>query len=105
MNSTRGLEPWMKGPIEYLLLVAAHNGLSPRLSSTYRSYSTQKRLYEAYLKGRSSFPAAPPGKSYHQYGRAADIVLAQSWGYSPLGNLWKSMGGRWWASDPIHFEA
>lgn len=105
MNSTRGLEPWMKGPVEYLILVAAHNGLAPRLTSTYRSAAQQARLYAAYRSGRAQFPAAPPGQSYHEYGRAVDIVVNQSWGYRALGELWKRMGGGWWASDRIHFQA
>ena len=105
MNSTRGLVSWMQEPAEYLVRVAAYNGLGPRITSTYRSYQRQKQLYEAYRHGRSEFPAAPPGASYHQYGRAVDIVLNQEWGYSELGRLWKQMGGRWWPADRIHFEA
>ena len=105
MNSTAGLEPWMKAPIEYLVWVAAHNGLTPRITSTYRSYSQQNRLYQAYLRGESKFPVAPPGQSYHQYGRAADIVVSQAWAYPQLGAIWRSMGGSWWAADPIHFQA
>lgn len=105
MNSTAGLQPWMKGPIEYLLWVAAHNGLGPRITSTYRSWSQQRRLYEAYVRGESKFPAAPPGRSYHQFGRAADIVVNQDWAYPQLGSIWQKMGGRWFAADPIHFEA
>jgi LAS superfamily LD-carboxypeptidase LdcB len=95
----------MKGPIEYLVWVAAHNGLNPQITSTYRTWSEQNRLYEAYRTGTSRFPAAPPGQSYHQYGRAADIVLNQDWAYQALGALWKQMGGSWWLSDRIHFQA
>jgi len=105
MNSTRGLEWWMQESAEYLVRVAAYNGLAPRITSIRRSWSEQKRLYEAYLQGRSQFPAAPPGKSLHQYGRAFDMIVNQEWAYAPLGSLWKSMGGRWYAADRIHFEA
>lgn len=105
MNSTSGLQPWLKGPIEWLVYVAAHNGLQPQISSTYRSESEQRRLYEAYLRGSARFPAAPPGRSYHQFGRAADIILNQDWGYPALGALWIQMGGNWWAADRIHFQA
>jgi len=95
----------MQEPVEWLVRTAAHNGLNPRITSTFRSFAAQKRLHEAYLRGQSEFPAAPPGRSYHQYGRAVDIVLNQDWGYAELGRLWKQMGGRWWPSDRIHFEA
>lgn len=105
MNSTRGLVWWMQEPVEWLVGVASYNGLAPRITSTYRSQALQKRLYEAYRQGRSTIPAAPPGRSLHEYGRAVDIVLNADWGYSALGQLWRQMGGRWWPSDPIHFEA
>lgn len=106
MNSTRGLVWWLQEPAEYLIYVAAHNGLNPRVTSTYRSYAKQKRLYEAYLRGDARFPAAPPGRSLHQAGRAFDMVVNQEWGYRELGRLWQRMGGRWGGErDRIHFEA
>jgi len=106
VNSTRGLVWWLQEPAEWLIQVAAHNGLNPRVTSTYRSYAQQKTLYQNFLAGRSRFPAAPPGRSLHQAGRAFDMVVNQEWGYAALGGLWRQIGGRWGGNaDRIHFEA
>lgn len=106
MNSTRGLQPWLQEAAEWLIAVASYNGLNPRVTSTYRSYAKQKALYENYLAGRSQFPAAPPGRSLHQYGRAFDMVVNQEWAYEALGSLWNRIGGKWGGfRDRIHFEA
>lgn len=105
MTATSGLENWLRPYADYLLAVARYWGLAPRVTSTRRSTAQQTRLYLDYINGRSPFPAAPPGKSYHEYGRAFDLKLANDVGYSELGQLWQRMGGRWYASDPIHFEA
>jgi len=76
------------------------------VTSVARSSVTQARLYREYLAGKSTYPAAPPGRSYHEYGRAFDLkadprILAY------LGAVWSSWGGTWGAKfgDPIHFEA
>lgn len=41
---------------------------------TYRSYATQAKLYNDYLRTGLN-RAAPPGKSAHNYGMAIDVVL------------------------------
>lgn len=104
MNSVRGLQPWLMPYAEYLVYVANHYGWSPTITSTYRSRSAQARLYARYLSGASRFPAAPPGRSYHEYGRAFDLKLNDMSKLGELGELWRSWGGSWWASDPIHFQ-
>ncbi|EKR25593.1 serine-type D-Ala-D-Ala carboxypeptidase [Leptospira interrogans serovar Bataviae str. L1111] len=38
-----------------------------------RSWARQAKLYAACKAGTGSCPAAPPGSSAHQYGRALDI--------------------------------
>lgn len=101
----RGLQPWLAPYATWLLNYGIAQGYAPRVTSTYRSYETQRRLYAAYTAGRSKYPAAPPGRSYHQYGRAFDLVTQPMERLHQLGAIWKQMGGRWWASDPIHFEA
>lgn len=100
-----GLQPWLAPYAEWLVSYAASQGWAPTVTSTYRSYGTQRRLYAAYIAGQSSYPAAPPGRSFHNYGRAFDVVTQPMSQLAQMGAIWKQMGGRWWSSDPIHFEA
>lgn len=48
---------------------------NPRLSITsgWRSYERQAQLYAEYKSGRRKAPAAPPGRSKHEKGLAADL--------------------------------
>src|SRR5690242_8171105 len=92
------LEPWLQPYAEYLL------SLYPPavVTSTYRSYSEQLELWRTRSANR--YPVAPPGYSYHEYGRAFD-VSAPDWALERLGAIWNSWGGTWSAEDPIHFQA
>lgn len=76
-------------------------GLKPRITSATRSRQEQAILYERYLRGMSRLPAAPPGRSLHERGLAFDIVTTNP---AVAGAMWGRMGGRWFASDPVHFE-
>ena len=104
MNSAalNQLQPWLYPWARWLI------GQAPyvQVSSVYRTAQYQRQLYLAFLRGESRYPAAPPGRSYHEYGRAFDLigppeVLQQ------LGETWEAVGGRWGGrfGDPIHFEA
>lgn len=73
------------------------------VTSVYRSFSEQARLYRQAQQGRSRYPAAPPGFSKHQRGLAWDMEGEQDQ-LQEAGELWRRMGGRWFESDPIHFE-
>ena len=76
-----------------------------QITSVLRSRSEQTRLYRRYLAGHSQYPAAPPGSSYHEYGRAWDMV-APGDVLVALGRIWQQWGGTWGgARDPIHFQA
>lgn len=47
------------------------------IGSGYRSYDEQARLYARYKAGvKGQAPAAPPGKSNHNHGLAADLKYA-----------------------------
>lgn len=97
--SCYGLQPWLAPYAEYL--VALGRG-RVQVTSCYRSYSDQLHLW--LNRSRNPFPVAPPGRSYHQYGRAFDVVgpietLRQ------LGAIWQSWGGTWSETDHIHFQA
>lgn len=107
MPSLRELQPWLKPYAEYLITVAAHNGLGPvSINSVYRSRQSQEVLYDRYLRGASRYPVAPPGRSLHEHRLAFDINVRQG-SSSPqqtaLGHFWRSMGGQWSESDRVHF--
>ena len=102
-----GLQPWMRPYAEDLLWVANDNRLGPTILSVYRSNSKQRRLYRAYQSGRSSIPAAPPGRSLHNYGEAFDLKVPNPEDQQWLGEVWESWGGRWGGrfNDPNHFDS
>lgn len=97
-NSLSGLQPWLSPYAKWLL------SLYPpaKVTSTYRSYSDQLKLW--LNRSSNPYPVAPPGRSYHELGRAFDVdappeILEQ------LGAVWIRMGGTWHISDRIHFQA
>lgn len=96
-----GLQPWLRQYAYYFYDWLRQQGVNPRVTSVYRSRGKQRILYERYMRGESELPAAPPGKSKHQYGLAFDIVTDNP---QLAGEAWKYMGGKWWSSDPVHFE-
>ena len=80
------------------------------VTSARRSIEKQRRLYNDYLRGVSKIPAAPPGRSLHQWGLAFDLARI---GIDPLtdplltwlGRVWTSWGGRYGGiRDPVHFQ-
>jgi hypothetical protein len=99
----RGLSPVLRPAAEYLLAVARAYGLHPTVTSAVRSRAEQQRLFDRYRAGQSKYPAAPPGRSAHEYGMALDAVVPESeW---PLWNAIRSaIGFHWDASDIVHSE-
>jgi len=94
-----GLQPWLRPHAEELLRLVARY---VRVTSVYRSYSEQLELWRN--RQRNPYPVAPPGSSFHQFGRAWDMVGdrdALHW----AGRIWLSWGGTWSPRDPIHFQA
>jgi len=102
-NRVEDLEPWLQPWARWLLSLVP----SAQLTSTRRTSQQQLQLYNAYLRGESKYPAAPPGRSMHEYGRAFDLFLQDPRMLDELGQIWESVGGTWGGrgSDPIHFEA
>jgi len=100
------LVPELRPFAEALLAAADAAGLSPRVTSTLRSYGEQKDLYDQYRAGRSNYPAAPPGASAHEYGWAFDMDVYPHSALADVGAYWQSMGGTWGGTrgDPVHFE-
>ncbi len=100
-----GLVPELRDASQYLLQEASRAGLQPRITSAFRSYSQQTRLYRRFLRGQSRFPALPPGSSAHEYGEAFDMVVSPEGYLVDVGALWTSWGGAWGGqADPVHFE-
>lgn len=96
--SFSGLQPWLRPWADYLLRYFPQL----KVTNTYRSYTEQLKLWNN--RHNNPYPVAPPGKSYHEYGRAWDMVgppdqLARA------GSIWRSWGGTWFERDPIHFQA
>ena len=52
---------------------AAGYNLDSALSSAYRDYATQDKLYSDYEKGLSPYVTAKPGTSNHGWGKAIDV--------------------------------
>lgn len=100
-----GLVPWMRQAANDLVEYARSRGYAPHVTSVRRTRANQARLYRRYLRGLSPFPAAPPGHSKHEVGRAFDMVVISDAAQRELGRVWRAAGGRWFESDPIHFEA
>ena len=100
-----GLHPQLRPHFEQLYALATRADPSARVTSAFRSNAEQTRLYRRYLAGQSKYPVAVPGTSYHEHGRAIDMVARPEvlrW----LGGIWTSAGGKWGGEkDPIHFQA
>lgn len=98
----KDFRPWA----EALYGVARRYGLQPTVTSTFRSLSEQRFLYERWKRGESPYPAAAPGRSLHNYALAFDLQVNSDAGQDWLGAVWESWGGRWGGrfNDPIHFD-
>ena len=100
----RGLVDELAVPAGDLLDAAAAAGLMPRITSTRRTSSQQRRLYSRYLAGEAGYPVAPPGYSAHEYGEAYDMVVTPMAALADVGATWQNWGGAWNPGDAVHFE-
>jgi hypothetical protein len=103
-GSLSGLVPELQEPANALLDAAGRAGLLPRITSTVRTRSEQRRLYNRFLAGQSGYPVAPPGASAHEYGLAFDMVVSPMEALADVGYTWQSWGGGWNGADAVHFE-
>jgi len=106
MDGIETLDPGLRPYAAALLDVANSYGLRPTITSAFRSVERQRDLYTKWRSGASTIPAAPPGRSLHNYGHAFDLVVADPDGQQWLGLVWEHWGGRWGGrfDDPIHFD-
>lgn len=96
-----GLQPFASA----LLRIGEQAGVNPVVTSTVRSHSQQAKLYNAYLRGQTPYPVAPPGHSAHEFGWAFDMVSVSEESQADLGQVWSNWGGTWGGTaDPVHFE-
>ena len=94
------LQPYAKALVD----LAGRAGVQPRVTSTCRSHAQQQRLYDAFLRGETKYPVAPPGRSAHEFGYAFDMVADTRENLHDLGSVWSQWGGVWSPSDEVHFE-
>ena len=104
-ESIQGLAPdfaarFQQASAEYKQLT----GQSVKVTSAFRTYEKQAELYAAWVAGKSKFPAAPPGNSKHETGRAVDVDLATAEAMDRMGILSKYGLSRPVAGDPIHIQ-
>jgi len=104
-GKTSGLDPaFMKklqgAANEYQSLT----GQSLNIVSGNRTSEEQAKLYADFQAGRSRFPAAPPGQSRHESGRAVDVSLDAANKLDSMGLLQKYGLSRPVAGDPIHIQ-
>jgi len=80
------------------------------VTSSYRSASKQSKLYAKWQSGESQIPAAPPGRSLHNYGLAFDLARIGKDPFTDpllnwLGQVWEYIGGQYGGQrDPVHFQ-
>lgn len=87
-NYNPGLDPTCKGQFDKLRKAAAAEGLNIYLSSGFRSYDYQKRIYNNYVRihgqAKADTFSARPGHSEHQTGLAIDVnTVTDSFGATP----------------------
>lgn len=116
-NRIEDLDPNLQYYVQYFVDWMNYAGAPVRIVSTLRSQEEQARLY---AQGRTTpgpiVTNAPPGTTYHEYGRAFDIAFV-GYGNSPPDPSWwdyagavgKALGFRWGGDfhtikDRPHFE-
>lgn len=111
-----GLDPQLIVRAEWLLWATGRAGFPTRISSGYRSTAKQRVLYDAWIRGESPYPAAKPGTSLHELGKAFDVVWVKTGTREPWQGAWAALGqyaetwlglqwgGNFSTPDPIHFQ-
>jgi len=110
MADLKTLDPRLVPSARWLYALGKYYDPLLVVTSSYRSAAKQAQLYDRYNRGESRIPAAPPGRSLHNYGLAFDLARI---GKDPLtdpllnwlGQVWEYYGGRYGGQrDPVHFQ-
>ena len=110
MATLSGLNPALRPWAEWLTKIGKYYDSRLVVTSGFRSSRKQGQLYQRYISGESPIPAAPPGRSLHEYGLAFDLARS---GVDPfqdellqwLAHVWKQIGGTVGGQgDPVHFS-
>lgn len=97
---------WQSGLVDQVrnaVIYAQSQGWQGTVTSGFRSFAEQSRLYQRYLHGGPL--AAAPGHSSHESGQAVDVTdystFARIMARAPAGQrLYNHLGAR----DPVHFS-
>jgi len=114
------LTPDTRRRVKQLLSWGKSRGYDLFVAETYRSAERQNQLYAQGRGAPGAVVTGAPGcRSWHTWGRAADIWICKAraasgscvpdWAaerYAPLGAYWEQLGGRWGGrfGDSVHFE-
>jgi len=77
-----GLHPQVREAVDFTLRIADHYKVPITVTSGFRSWSDQAKLYRLYRAGLSKWPANQPGDSSHNFGLSFDSTTEpryQSW--------------------------
>lgn len=102
-----GLRPSVDHARVILQGILSRLGRPTYVTSGRRTHEQQAALYRDWQAGTRRLPAAPPGRSAHEYGLAFDLggaprTLRIAGALAPyLGLTW---GGRFHTPDVVHFE-
>lgn len=115
-NQLSDLDPQVEQMAEAMLTACAAAGISLFVTQTLRTYEEQAAIYS---QGRTAPGAivthAPPGYSWHNFGRAFDVAQAGLHPYPTQEAFWEKVGeigeanglewgGRWKFPDRPHFQ-
>ena len=110
------LHPSIRGDMEQAInKVQERHGIKVRIGKDghFRSFDLQRELYNDYQDGGPL--AAPPGRSYHNYGLAADLYIIENnqvdysyEKYQKVADIMQEHGFDWgyemWGKDKPHFQ-
>lgn len=99
-------------------LVKKELSLDLWITSGYRSFKEQEKLYNNHLQGISHLPAVAPGHSWHNFGLAFDVNAKDIRGniinssnteiFQKIGEAGRRIGLKWGGDfkkkDPVHFH-
>lgn len=101
-NGDKYLRSDAREQFERMCMDAEELGLNIFAVSAYRSYSTQKSLYDRYVarsgKKQADTYSARPGHSEHQTGLAVDVIAASS-----SANVDKTKEYKWYKDNAHHY--